>query len=99
VKKGGVIVSIVDEPDKAEMDARGIRGLTLRAAPYAKVLKDLASLIDAKKVNPVVSQTFPLVDFAKALDQIATRHTVGRSCSRWRQNQAPKADNRSAVRS
>jgi NADPH:quinone reductase-like Zn-dependent oxidoreductase len=42
------------------------------------VLKDLASLIDAKKVKPVVSQTFPLADFAKALDQIATRHTRGK---------------------
>ena len=78
VKKGGIIVSIVDEPDKAELDAHGIRGVTLRAAPYAKVLKDLASLIDAKKVKPVVSQTFPLADFAKALEQIATRHTRGK---------------------
>lgn len=78
VKKGGIIVSIVDEPDQAEMTARGIRGVTLRAAPYAKVLQDLATLIDAKKVNPVVSQTFPLADFAKALDQIATRHTRGK---------------------
>jgi NADPH:quinone reductase-like Zn-dependent oxidoreductase len=78
VKKGGIIVSIVDEPDKAEMDARGIRGVTLRAAPEAKVLEELAGLIDAKKVTSVVSQTFPLADFAKALDQIATRHTRGK---------------------
>lgn len=78
VKKGGIIVSIVDEPDQAELDARGIRGVTLRAAPYAKVLQELASLIDAKKLNPVVSQTFPLADFGKALDQIATRHTRGK---------------------
>jgi NADPH:quinone reductase-like Zn-dependent oxidoreductase len=78
VKKGGIIVSIVDEPDKAEMDARGIRGVTLRAAPYAKVLQELATLIDAKKLKPVVSQTFPLADFAKALDQIATHHTRGK---------------------
>jgi NADPH:quinone reductase-like Zn-dependent oxidoreductase len=27
---------------------------------------------------PVVSQTFPLADFNKALDQIATRHTRGK---------------------
>jgi NADPH:quinone reductase-like Zn-dependent oxidoreductase len=78
VKKGGIIVSIVDEPDKGEMEARGIRGVTLRAAPEAKVLEELALLIDANKVTPVVSQTFPLADFAKALDQIATRHTRGK---------------------
>ncbi|HEX4629353.1 MAG TPA: NADP-dependent oxidoreductase [Chthoniobacterales bacterium] len=78
VKKGGIIVSIVDEPVQAELDARGIRGVTLRSAPQAQVLEELARLIDAKKVTPVVSQTFPLSDFAKALDQIATRHTRGK---------------------
>jgi NADPH:quinone reductase-like Zn-dependent oxidoreductase len=78
VKKGGIIVSIVDEPVQAELDARGIRGVTLRAAPQPQVLEELAQLIDAKKINPVVSQTFPLSDFGKALDQIATRHTRGK---------------------
>jgi NADPH:quinone reductase-like Zn-dependent oxidoreductase len=78
VKKGSIIVSIVDEPDKAKFEARGIRGVTLRAAPQAKVLDELAALINAKKVTPVVSQTLPLADFAKALDQIATRHTRGK---------------------
>jgi NADPH:quinone reductase-like Zn-dependent oxidoreductase len=78
VKKGGIIVSIVDEPAQAELDARGIRGVTLRAAPQADVLEELARLIDAQKITPVVSQTFPLSEFAKALDQIATRHTRGK---------------------
>jgi NADPH:quinone reductase-like Zn-dependent oxidoreductase len=78
VKKGGIIVSIVDEPVQAELDARGIRGVTLRAAPEARVLEELDRLIDAKKITPVVSQTFPLSEFAKALDQIATRHTRGK---------------------
>jgi NADPH:quinone reductase-like Zn-dependent oxidoreductase len=78
VKKGGIIVSIVDEPVQAELDARGIRGATLRAAPQAQVLEELARLIDAKKITPVVSQTFPLSESTKALDQIATRHTRGK---------------------
>ena len=78
VKKGGIIVSIVDEPAQAELDARGIRGVTLRAAPEARVLEELARLIEAKKITPVVSQTFALSEFAKALDQIATRHTRGK---------------------
>jgi NADPH:quinone reductase-like Zn-dependent oxidoreductase len=78
VKKGGIIVTIVDEPDKAELDADGIRGVTLRAAPQASVLEELARLIDARKLTPVVSQTFPLSEFARALDQISTRHTRGK---------------------
>lgn len=78
VKRGGIIVSIVDEMDQKELDAHGIRGVTFRCAPKASVLEDLAKLIDAKKLTPVVSQTFPLSDVAKAQDQIATRHTRGK---------------------
>jgi len=78
VKKGGIIVSIVDDVDQKELDAHGIRGMTFRCEPKASVLEDLAQLIDAKKIIPVVSQTFPLSEVAKAQEQIATRHTRGK---------------------
>lgn len=78
VKKGGMIVSITDQPDQAECDKRGIRGAFLSAHPDAKVLEELAKLIDAKKIKPVVSQVFPLADAAKAHQQIETRHTRGK---------------------
>ena len=78
VKKGGIIVSIVDEPAQADLDAHGIRGVTLRASPKPNALEELARLMEAKKLIPVVSQTFPLSEFNKALDQIATRHTRGK---------------------
>ncbi len=78
VKKGGIIVSIVDEPDKAALDAHGIRGTTLRASPKANVLEELVQLIDSKKITPFVSQILPLNEVAKAHEQIATRHTRGK---------------------
>lgn len=78
VKKGGIIVSIVDDVDQKELDAHGIRGVTFRCEPKASVLDDLAKLIDAKKITPLVSQTFPLSEVAKAQEQIATRHTRGK---------------------
>jgi NADPH:quinone reductase-like Zn-dependent oxidoreductase len=78
VKKGGILVTIADDVDQKELDARGIRGVAFRSSPKASVLEDLARLIDAKKVTPVVSQTFQLSEVAKAQDQIATRHTRGK---------------------
>jgi NADPH:quinone reductase-like Zn-dependent oxidoreductase len=78
VKKGGVIVSITGQPDQAECEKRGIRGASLMAHPDAKVLEELAKLIDAKKIKPVVSQVFPLAEAAKAHEQIATAHTRGK---------------------
>jgi NADPH:quinone reductase-like Zn-dependent oxidoreductase len=78
VKKGGIIVSIADEPVPAELETHGIRGVALRSSPKADTLEELARLMEAKKLIPIVSQTFPLADFNKALDQIATRHTRGK---------------------
>src|SRR5438105_2692977 len=78
VKKGGIIVSITGQPDPAELEKHGIRGSGLGAHPDAKVLEELAKLIDAGKITPIVSVVMPLVDVAKAQQQIASRHTRGK---------------------
>lgn len=78
VKKGGIIVSITDQPDPVECEKRGIHGSSLMAHPDAKVLEELTKLIEAKKITPIVSQVLPLAEAAKAHEQIETRHTRGK---------------------
>ena len=78
VKKGGIIVTIADEPDQAALDKHGIRGVSIASAPKSDTFEELTHLIEAKKLTPVVSQVFPLAEAAKAQDQIATRHTRGK---------------------
>jgi NADPH:quinone reductase-like Zn-dependent oxidoreductase len=78
VKKGGILVSITGQPDPAELEKHGIRGTSLMAHPDARVLEELATLIDAKKITPEVSQVLPLTDAAKAHEQIASQHTRGK---------------------
>jgi len=78
VKAGGIIVSITDEPDAAECAKHGIRCLRMMAHPDAKALEELTNLIEANKITPIVSQTFPLADAAKAHEQIETHHTRGK---------------------
>jgi NADPH:quinone reductase-like Zn-dependent oxidoreductase len=78
VKKGGIIVSIVDKPKPAVLEAHGIRGVMLRCTPKAGVLEELSKLMEAKKLTPVISQTFPLTQVVQAQDQIATGHTRGK---------------------
>ena len=51
VRKGGIIVSIVDEPKPAALEAHGIRGVTLRCTPKAGVLEELSKLMEAKKLT------------------------------------------------
>jgi NADPH:quinone reductase-like Zn-dependent oxidoreductase len=78
VKKGGIIVSITGPPDPTELEKHGIRGTGLSAHPDAKVLEELAKLIDSGKITPIVSAVMSLVDVAKAQQQIASRHTRGK---------------------
>src|SRR5437588_9380752 len=78
VKKGGIIVSITDEPDQTECAKHGIRGSRLGAHPDANVLEELTKLIEAGKMKPIVSQTFPLAEASKAHQQIETHHTLGK---------------------
>lgn len=78
VKKGGIIVTIADEPDQAALDKHGIRGVSIASAPKSDTFEELTRLIEAKKLTPIVSQVFPLAEAARAQDQIATRHTRGK---------------------
>jgi NADPH:quinone reductase-like Zn-dependent oxidoreductase len=78
VKKGGAIVSITEEPDQAECARRGLTCSRTGANPDAKVLEELTKLIEAGKMKPIVSQTFPLAEASKAHQQIETRHTLGK---------------------
>jgi NADPH:quinone reductase-like Zn-dependent oxidoreductase len=78
VKKGGFVVSITGRPDQSELDKHGIAGGSVMTHPDANVLEELTKLIEANKITPVVSQTFPLADASKAHQQIETRHTAGK---------------------
>jgi NADPH:quinone reductase-like Zn-dependent oxidoreductase len=78
VKKGGIVVTIADEPDEKKLKERGIRGVSISAEPKSETFAALTRLIEEKKLTPVVTQVFPLAEVAKAQEQIATRHTRGK---------------------
>ena len=78
VKKGGIVVSLVARPDPAELEKHGIRGDALSVDPNSDELGEIGKLIDEKKINVIVSQTFPLSEARKAQEQVATGHTRGK---------------------
>lgn len=78
VKKGGIIVSITGQPDQSELEKHGIRGAAVGVHPDAKVLEELAGLIDAGKLKPIVSEVLPLAEASKAHEHIETHHTAGK---------------------
>lgn len=78
VKKGGFIATLVARLDQSELDKHGIRGASISVKPDAKELAEITSLIEAKKIKPVVTEVLPLTEAVKALQQAATHHTRGK---------------------
>ena len=78
VKKGGIVMSLVARPDSAELEKRGIRGADISVHPDAEDLAEIAQLIDAGKIKPIVTQILPLSDAIAAQQQAATHHTRGK---------------------
>lgn len=78
VKKGGFVVSIVGEPSQEKARERGVRTGRILVKPDGAQLTEIGALIDAGKVRPEVSHTFPLAEAAKAHEQSRTGHTRGK---------------------
>lgn len=78
VKKGGIVMCLVALPDRAELVKRGIHGAAISAHPDAADLAEIARLIDAGKIKPIVSKVLPLTDAIAAQQQAATHHTRGK---------------------
>jgi len=78
VKKGGIVMSLVARPDPAELQKHGIRGAGISSHPDADDLTEIAQLIDAGKMKPIVTQILPLSEAIAAQQQAATHHTRGK---------------------
>ncbi len=78
VKKGGIIVSLSDKVDKAQLDKYGIRGMSEVVQNNGEELAQIGKLIDDGKIKVVVSETFPLADASKAQAKADMGHTRGK---------------------
>jgi NADPH:quinone reductase-like Zn-dependent oxidoreductase len=66
IKPGGMLVSIVETPDAQKAAQNDIRTEFVMIQPNATILQQLADLIDAGHVRPIVGAEFGLADIAKA---------------------------------
>lgn len=78
VRKGGIVMSLVARPDPAELRKSGIRGATIFSHADAKDFAEIAQLIDAGKIKPIVTQILPLSEAIAAEQQAETHHTRGK---------------------
>jgi NADPH:quinone reductase-like Zn-dependent oxidoreductase len=78
VKKGGIVLDLVGRPDPSELEKHEIRGAAIWVRPDAKDLTEIADLIDAGKIKPMVTQVLPLSEAIAAQRQAETHHTRGK---------------------
>jgi NADPH:quinone reductase-like Zn-dependent oxidoreductase len=78
VKKGGIVMSLVARPDAAELKKHEIRGTGISSHPDTEDFTEIAQLIDAGKIKPIVTEVLPLTDAIKVQQQAATHHTRGK---------------------
>ena len=66
LKKGGILVSIVSPPSEELAQAHGVRKAFVFIDPNAAILAEVATLVDAGAIRPLIGAEFALSDIAKA---------------------------------
>lgn len=78
LKKGGRVVSLLDQPDEALAQKTGTKALYIFMRPNGKELDEIAGLLRERKIKPVVGTVLPLEDVRKAHELSASHHASGK---------------------
>ena len=78
LKKGGILVSILEPFSRLKAAFRGVRAHFVFVKPSAQQLRQLAELIDAGTLKPVVETVLPLAEARQAHELSQRGHTRGK---------------------
>lgn len=78
LKKGGVIVSLLNQPDEMLTRQYGVRAAYVFVQPHAAQLTQIATLIDEGIIKPHVEMVLPLSEARRAHELIEKGHTRGK---------------------
>jgi len=78
IKKGGALVTTMQPPNKAEADARGVRGLHQVTQSNAGELVEIANLVDEGRVKSLVETLLPLSEARRAHEISQAGHQRGK---------------------
>ena len=84
LKKGGILVSLVQAPSESKAKELGVRGVRLGARPNGQELAEIAKVIDAGKLAPVIDRILPLSEARRAHQLSESGHTHGKIVLRVR---------------
>jgi len=78
LKKGGALISLVQSPSEKKAKEHGVRGIMLGARPNGRELAEIAQIIDAGNLAPVIDRILPLSEARRAHELNQSGHTHGK---------------------
>jgi NADPH:quinone reductase-like Zn-dependent oxidoreductase len=78
LKKGGVLISLVQPPSVEKTKALGVRAAFVAGHPSGAQLADIAKIIDAGQLAPVINRILPLSEVRRAHELNKSGHTHGK---------------------
>jgi len=78
LKRGGILVSLVQPPSPQQAEARGVRAVMHRQQPRGDQLAEIAALVTSGKVKVNVEKTFPLSEARQAQELSQDGHAHGK---------------------
>lgn len=78
LKKGGVIVSMAEQPNTALMEKYGVQAIYQFIQPIREKLEKLGALVEQGAVKVHIDKTFRLDEAAEALSYLETGHSKGK---------------------
>jgi len=78
LRKGGTLISTLDEPSQVKAGERGVHALRYTAHPDGKTLAHLAEMIDDNALRVVVAEQYPFDDLPAALERLQRGHVHGK---------------------
>jgi NADPH:quinone reductase-like Zn-dependent oxidoreductase len=78
LKKGGILVSIVQPPSREEAAKRGVRAEIMRNAMNPRALEYIGGLAAAGKLRIEIAEVLPLSETARAQETLKAGHTRGK---------------------
>ena len=79
LKRGGILVSVIQPPSEETAAAHGVRqAMVFSSPPIAQTLTEVARLADIGQIKPVVSAVLPLREAQRAHQMVEGKHTPGK---------------------
>jgi NADPH:quinone reductase-like Zn-dependent oxidoreductase len=78
LKKGGILLSVVETPCADKAKALGIQAVFVASHPNGAELAKIAELIDAGHLKPIINRLLPLSEARRAHELSQTGHTHGK---------------------